>query len=183
MRYCAKCGREMAENAAFCVSCGAPVVQETLPVVGNEMDREEREFLENTHQLLRWEMKAWSIASKVFLISGIAFAGLFLLIALVATRDSGWVSAYFFVCAILYGGMFIGFGVVSQKACEKLPLYINTVYADFSLAYNRCGNIGMLVFTALFGVVSPVFFIINFVRMKANRAVIESIMSKQRMGG
>ena len=204
MSFCIKCGKEIEEGAAFCIACGAPVEKEIPdaqqneipaapiePVVFNEeFDREEREFLDNTHKLLRWELKAWSIASKFLLIFGIIFAAIFMLYALVGvgvaannTFGGGILIGIGFTYSILLGGMIIGFGIVNKKAAEKLPQYIETVYTDFSLAYNRCGSIGMLVFNVIFGAVSPIFFIINFVRMKANRDVIERIMKNQNVQG
>lgn len=198
MSYCIKCGKEIEEGASFCSLCGAPVEKEASapapvePLVFNEeFDREEREFLENTHRLLRWEHKAWSIASKAWIISGIVFAAIFLFIAFVGLMvaifgdefGGGFVVGMGFIYAIIFGGMFIGFGIVSKKAAEKLPQYIDTVYSNFSLAYNRCGNVGMLIFNVILGVVSPIFFIINFVRMKANRDVIERIMKNQNIQG
>ena len=192
MAFCTKCGKELTEGAAFCVGCGAPVgntapVSAAPQVSEEDLAREEREFLDDTHRLLRWEMKAWNIASKVFIIMGIAYAALFMLlfmvgIILTATGDSyggSFTAGISFVYAIIFGGMFIALGIVSKKAAEKIPQYIDTVYTDLSLTYNRCGNVGMLVFTVILGVVSPIFFIINFVRMKTNRAVIERIMQKQ----
>lgn len=194
MRYCVKCGQEIAESAAFCSGCGAPVETEILapvapPVFGQKRVTEERAFLETTHRLLRWELKAWSIASKAFIIMGIVFAAVFMLFfliglaAVIGSEGSGGevLMVIGFLYAIIFGGMFIALGIVGKKAGKKLPQYIDTVYTDFSLAYNRCGSIGMLVFTVLFGVVSPIFFIINFVRMKSNRAVIERIMKNQRV--
>ncbi len=196
MGYCIKCGQELVEGAAFCVSCGAPV-ESKIPapavpaVVSNELDQEACEFLENTHRLLRWEHKAWSIASKVFVIVGIVYAAFFMLFSFIgliasfggARFGGGFTMVMFFIYAIIFGGMAIAFGIVNKKAGEKLPQYIDTVHTDFSLAYNRCGNVGMLVFTVILGVVSPVFFIINFVRMKTNRAVIERIMRNQNAQG
>ena len=192
MAYCTKCGQMIEQGAAFCVGCGAPVEAKTsvsvIPVSQEKWNQEEQEFLDNTHRLLVWERKAWSIASKAFLISGIIMAALFMLsflIGIAAIIDGdrfagiiGMVMGYVYGAAI--GGMFIAFGIISKKACGKLPQYIDTVYSDLSLAYNRCGSIGMLVFTVLFGVVSPIFFIINFVRMKVNRALIEGIIRKQK---
>lgn len=188
MRYCAKCGQEIAEGSAFCSHCGAAVgsapVPVTTPVCNGELEREEREFLDNTHQLLRWEMKAWSIASKAFFIMGIAFAVHFLLCALIMGAGAGTEGAFLagaiIACGIVYCGIFVGFGIGSKKACEKLPQYLDTVYTDFSLTYNRCGNIGMMIFTAFFSAV-PVFFIINFARMKASGATVARIMEKQRL--
>lgn len=202
MSYCVKCGKEIENGAAFCTECGAPVEKEIptapeqnnvsvqSPTFNEEFDREEREFLDNTHKLLRWELKAWSIASKVWIIMGIIYAVVFSIYTIVgiAMSASDYFLGGFFIgfgtaAAILGGGMFIGLGIVSRKASEKLPQYIDTVYTDFSISYKRCGNIGMLIFNVLLGVVSPIFFIINFVRMKANRNVIERILKNQNVQG
>ncbi len=197
MSYCVKCGNEIIEGAAFCSVCGASVKKEipaapVEPTVFNsEYDREEREFLENTHRLLRWEQKSWNIASKVLIIIGIVYASIFMILFLVGMAAAiggnsfggGLTMGMCFSYAIVFGGMFIGLGIVSKKAAEKIVQYINTVYTDISLAYNRCGNVGMLVFNIILGVVSPIFFIINFVRMKSNRAVIERIMCNQNVQG
>ena len=192
MRYCVKCGKEIVEGAAFCAACGAPVeVQPVAPAAAPSFEdaliREEREFLENTYNLLRWEMKAWDIASKVFIIVGIVYAAFFTLFSFIGAIGGGEVGAVFtaigFFYAILFGGMFVALGIVNKKAAEKLPQYINTVYTDISIAYRRCGDVGMLIFCILFGAVSAIFFVINFVRMKANRAVIERIMRNQNVQG
>lgn len=204
MSFCIKCGKEIEEGAAFCIGCGAPVekqipvepVEQTEvssasaePVVFNEeFDREEREFLDNTHKLLRWELKAWSIASKVSIIVGIIYAVIFSLYTIagvVMTADDILFGSFFTglgsFATVFGGGSLIGIGIVSKKAAEKIPQYLDTVYTDFSLTYNRCGNVGMLVFSVILGVISPIFFIINFVRMKSNRAVIERIIHNQSL--
>ena len=194
MRYCAKCGREIPEGAAFCSACGAPVETQipapaAPPAFNEEAYRKECAFLETTHRLLRWEQNAWSIASKVFIIVGIVFAAffmLFFLIGLIVTAvgesyGGGIFMVIGFAYALIFGGTFIALGIVSKKAGKKLPQYIDTVYTDFSLTYKRCGSVGMLIFSIIFGAVSPIFFIINFVRMKANRATIERIMKNQNV--
>ncbi|MBQ6714266.1 MAG: zinc ribbon domain-containing protein [Clostridia bacterium] len=202
MSYCIKCEKEIEKGAAFCTECGAPVEKETSanpeqnkvpvqsPTFNEEFDREEREFLDNTHKLLRWELKAWSIASKVSIIMGIVYAVVFSIYTIVgiAMFASDYFLGGFFIgfgttAAILGGVMFIGIGIVSRKAAERIPQYIDTVYTDFSISYKRCGNIGMLIFNVVLGVVSPIFFIINFVRMKANRNVIERILKNQNVQG
>lgn len=195
MPYCNKCGKEITQGAAFCNSCGAPVeatrcTEAALPVPCAKTQRtEEQEFLETTHRLLRWERTAWSITSKVYLITGIIFAVCYLLFALIGFGISGSESdaaagAFLAILGVTYaiviGGMMIAFGIVCKKACQKLPQYIDTLYTDFSLTYNRCSSVGMLVFNVIFGAVSPIFFIINFARMKANTAVIERIMQNQK---
>ncbi len=192
MRYCTKCGQKIVDGAAFCVSCGEQVETDNNfnaahHVFEENLDREAYEFLETTHRLLRWEQKAWSIASKVFIIIGIIYAAfgmlfsLFGITAILISENIGGIVlfVFFFLYSVIIGGTIIGTGIVSKKASEKLPQYIDTVYTDFSLTYNRCGSVGMLVFTIIFGAVSPVFFIINFVRMKSNRAVVERIIQNQ----
>ena len=193
MGYCAKCGQELKEGAAFCSACGAPVETQipapaAPPAFNEEAYRKECAFLETTHRLLRWEQKAWSIASKVAMIAGIVFAAIFMLfflIGLIITASGsdggGMLMVIGFMYALIFGGMFIALGIVSKKAGQKLPQYIDTVYTDFSLTYKRCGSVGMLIFCVIFGEVSPIFFIINFVRMKANRATIERIMKNQNV--
>ena len=193
MHYCTNCGQSLNEGVAFCCNCGAPVAAPTsapvpAPAPTVSADAEDREFLDTTHRLLRWERKAWSITSKFYIIFGSIFTGfwmLFLLIGLViATDGDAYAGAFFsvfgFIYACIFGGSFLGMGIVGRKACQKIPQYLDTVYTDFSLAYNRCGSIGMLVFTIIFGGVHAIFFIINFVRMKSNRATIERIIRNQR---
>ena len=95
MRYCSHCGNPLAVGAAFCHNCGAalkafvpeteeapviePVVEETvkeeptptvIPTPNDKDIQEEKAFLEQTHRLLRWERKAWSISGKACLIIG-----------------------------------------------------------------------------------------------------------------
>lgn len=195
MGYCMKCGQEIIEGAAFCIGCGTPVEAKAPAaaepaVADSKWEAEEREFLENTRRLLVWERTAWSIASKVFLIMGIVFAALFSLVFLVGIAAAidgdafgGIALGMGLAYAIFFGGTFIALGIINKKACQKLPQYIDTVYTDFSLTYNRCGNVGMLVFSVILGAISPIFFIINFVRMKTNRALIEKIMSIQNVQG
>ena len=205
MSYCTNCGKEIQEGAFFCIGCGAPVnatapaaPEQTVALAATEQTQtsyaesygEAREFLDNTHKLLRWEMKAWNIASKFFIVFGIIFAAIFslyILVGLIVSAEDSLLGGFFTgfgtVSTVLYGGMFIGLGIVSKKAAEKIPQYLNTLYTDFSIAYNRCGNVGMLIFNVLLGVVSPIFFIINFVRMKANRNLIETIIQNQNMQG
>ena len=185
MFYCANCGREITEGADFCTVCGAPV-KLTPVVMSEELRTEESAFLETSHRLLRWEHKAWSITSKVYIAVGIVFTALFLLFALLlATLAPGGASynlteiVFSVIYGIVYGTMFTVAGIICKKACGKITQYTNTVYTDFSLTYNRCGSVGMLVFTAIFGTVPSVFFIINFARMKANKALIEQIIMNQ----
>lgn len=201
MSYCIKCGKEIEENFAFCAGCGAPVKKEvpTTPLQIEVTDpptqfqtfnenphTEEIEFLDNTHKLLRWERKAWSIASKFCIITGIVYAvifSLYILLGIAMSSQDYFLGGIFaglgIFASVFGGGTFIAFGIISKKAAEKLLQYIETLYTDLSISYKRCSNVGMLVFNIIFGIVSPIFFIINFVRMKSNRELIERIIKNQ----
>lgn len=185
MAYCENCGKELSEGTGFCSACGKATGPAATPVApAYNAVAEEQEFLDMTHRLLRWERKAWSICGKVWMITGIIFAALFafLGLALVAIGEElGMVlGTVYLLYAVLFGGMFIGLGIVNKKAADKIPFYLDNLYTNFRLAYDRCGSVGMLVFNAILGTVSPIFFIINFARMKSNRALIAQILARQQ---
>ena len=213
MRYCSNCGNPLNAGAAFCHNCGtelktlvpeaeetsaiipeteipveAPTpVMEVVPTVSaayNEKDvQEEKEFLEQTHRLLRWERKAWSISGKIALIMGIVFAAFFFLIGVVgaiAGEDAGFaVFILMFWYAIIVGGMLIAVGIVSLINANKIPQYTDTMFKDFRAAHKRCNSIGMIVLCYFFNDVSLVFFLINFVRMKSNKELTKRILNRQ----
>lgn len=189
MKYCAQCGKEMIDEALFCPECGAavtnpaPEVAEPVEAVVLSADaQEEQEFLDMTHRILRWERKAWSIAGKAFLITGIAFAALFLLCAMafIAIGDEmAFAGTAYVFMGLIYGGLFIGLGIVNRIAADKTAQYLDGMYTDFRPALDRCGSVGMLVFSVILGAISPIFFIINFVRIKSGRRVIERILANQ----
>ena len=177
--YCPRCNNELDDGSNFCRFCGATLDQ------SNDA-REEQEFLDTTHRLLRWERKAWSISGKVFLIVGIVFAAFFgllgfiALIALMGGDESAFVAAFVgLFYGILFGGMFIAIGIVCNTASNKIPQYLDNMYNDFLPTRDRCGSIGMIVFTALFNEIALVFFIINFVRMKSCKNIINRILNRQ----
>ena len=208
MRYCSYCGQPLNPGSAFCHHCGAalkavvpeadeipvqeiPVQEEPAPekIVTIEAPAsdekaiaEEKAFLEQTHRLLRWERKAWSIAGKVFLIMGIIFAALFFLMGIIflaVGEDVAFLGAVFFVYALIVGCMFIAIGIINIIAAGKIPQYTDTLYKDFRAAHKRCNSIGMIVFGYFFNTIALVFYVINFVRMKSNKAMAERILTRQ----
>ncbi len=174
MSYCKYCNNPLPEGTAFCGYCGKPLD------AASDISAEQ-EFLNQTNRLLRWERTAWRIAGTVFLIIGIVFAALFSLFSLVslATEDYFFFS-FFFVYALLFGGMFIALGIVSRIAAGKVANYIDCLYTDFQPTLLRCGSIGMLIFTIFFNEIALIFFLINFVRMKTNKHTIRNILSRQK---
>lgn len=143
--------------------------------------RDEKKFLDDTHKFLRWERKAWSISGKVFLIVGIVLTALYFLIGIVflATGEDVAAAGGVFLYGSLIFAMFIVIGIVNIKAADKIDQYTDTLYKDFSLANNRCNSIGMIVFCYFFNEIALVFFVINFVRMKCNKAMRERILKRQ----
>lgn len=193
MGFCRNCGKELPDESAFCNVCGTAVSSpapkaESAPttdlVPTATTISEEQEFLDLTHRLLRWERTAWSIAGKAFLIVGIVFAALFSLLGFIMFAVGDYVTetlgVVYLLYGVLFGSMFIALGIVNRKAADKIPFYMNNLYTDFRYTYDRCGSVGMLVFSVILGAISPIFFIINFARMKANSKLIQQIIEHQQ---
>ncbi len=183
MKICANCGKSLNDDARFCGYCGfqTPTEEYNADITPEEIS-EEQEFLDMTHRILRWERKAWSIAGKVFIIMGIVFAALFMFFTFIflALGDMAVLSGMYFVFSIIYGGLFIGLGVVNKIAANKIEQYQTGPYSDPLSVITRCGSIGMLVFSVICGAVAPIFFIINFVRIKTSRRLIDKIIARNR---
>ena len=183
MRTCTNCQREVNDEISFCPYCGTPLTEAALS--------EEQAFIDTTHRILRWERKAWSIAGKACLIMGIIFAVIFFLYGLIflALGETSYTffgeitanvfTILFFVYSFVFGGLLIALGIISRVAANKTVQYLDSMYTDFRPTLNRCGSVGMMIVSILFGVVSPIFFIINFVRMKANKELIQRILNRQ----
>ena len=207
MRYCSFCGQPLNPGSAFCHHCGAalktvvpeteetpvdekvvieePVCEPVAPAAvpdESEAIAEEKEFLEQTHRLLRWERKAISIASKVMLGMSIGLVVLFLLIGIIAGAASGEtaIAIIFILYAFEFGILLLPLGIVGLAAANKIPQYTDTLYQDFRPTYARCSSIGMIVFNYFFsGGVGLVFYVINFARMKSNKKLIDRILTRQ----
>ena len=205
--FCNRCGRQIPDDAIFCSWCGetivrvqenpfneapaepvAPEAEYTAPVQpeapATDPDlREEQEFLDMTHRLLRWERKAWSITGKFALIFGSIASAVYVLIGIMALSGDTTAENLGMVC-VMYGVIFaltlIPVGIISIIFANKIPQYLDTMYYDFEKTEKRSGSIGMLVLTVLFNEIAFIFFIINFVRIKSNGKLIERIKARQK---
>ncbi len=187
--FCKKCGAQIPEDAHFCTNCGlmvelslepSPVVEQTAPIVEEvSLSDSEKEFIENTKRLLRWEQKAWRISGIVFIIMGVVFLGIFGLLGLITITEDPTTSIMCFTYCITYGTFPI-IGIIQLIAAGKIPFYLNTIDKDFHYAADRCGSIGMMIFTMLFNTIALVFFLINFTRIRSCQPTIERIIAKQK---
>lgn len=171
MAFCINCGSELAQGAHFCANCGTavvvgpvvePIIKDVVvpveaPMVEKNIN-EEQDFLDNTHKLLRWERKAWKICGIVAICLG----------------------AVFCLINILVGAYLVGAGIVSVISSGKIPYYLDSLYSDVRPTATRCGNVGMLVLSILFGEVAMVFFLINFIRVKSQGRLINQIEARQK---
>lgn len=169
-----------------------PAAEETAPVVipqhNPEELKEEKEFLDMTHRLLRWERKAWSISGKFYLIMGIVFAAYFGLFGLIFTitgfaTDTVEAAVIGLVIAIAYGwiigGLFIATGIICRTLVKKIPQYTDTLYKNFSATHKRCNSVGMIVLCAIVNTIPLPFYLINFIRMKRNQELADRILTRQ----
>lgn len=185
MKYCVKCGNAMAEEAAFCTACGAPAAvaapapaQET-PGTDDGLAKE-KEFLDTYHRLFRYERLAWKIAGIVLLILSLLFIGLgmlFLLLALVSRGAALIVPA---VMLVLYGLLFLPAAILNLKMVPKAQYYMDILYTDVRPVITRCSSIGMFILAGFFNEIALIFIIINFVRTKANREMLQRVTVRQQ---
>ena len=179
---------EVVAEPAAQEPAAAEIVPVDAPRHNTQELKEEKEFLDITHRLLRWERKAWSISGKFNLIFGIVFAAYFGLFGLIPTitgfaTDTVEAAVIGLVMAIGYGwiigGSFIAMGIVSLKIVGKIPQYTDTLYKDFSATYKRCSSVGMIVLCAIVNTIPIAFYLINFARMKNCQGIIDRILTRQ----
>ncbi len=144
---------------------------------------QEREFLVQTYRLLKWERKAWRICGVVWLIASVFLivASAFLIAALPAITQEGYFSILEnAITGLVYGIAYLPLGIIALVAARNIPEVMEGIYIDARPALTRCSSIGRIVFTALFCTVALVFYLINFVQIKSNPALIERILARQQ---
>ncbi len=196
MPFCKSCGKGLPTDAEFCVSCGVPVEKyeeqytdnnmPAPPVVpeeqGDNGSERRQKLMDNFYLRLKWELKAWSISSKVMTIFGGACAGLSLLSLMIALISWSEFSAFFGMYAymfFIYALITLPIGIVSIVMTGKVRKYMEGLYYDCGPAVKRGESIGMIVFNYLFNEVALVFFLINFITIKMHREEFEEIRSLQ----
>ncbi len=181
MKYCAQCGKELHDDANFCVYCGASSNPETANYA------EEKEFLDTTHRFLKYERICWNI----FGIFSLVMSGIFLLFTvLVLAGASGMVidaetEAAFglglvSVMMMIYCLLFVPFAVIGLVCASRIKRYMNELYTDIRATAERCSSIGLIVLGAFFNNLAMIFYIINFARFKSNKKIVERIVCHQQ---
>ena len=187
--FCQKCVAQIPADAHFCTNCGimvemalepSPVVEQPAPTIEKvSLSNNENEFIENTRRLLRWEQKAWSISGKVFTILGAIFVVLMGFASFISLFSEPEVAIIMSIDVSLY--LFILFvGILCLISAKKIEFYLETIDSDFHYTADRCGSIGMMIFTMLFNTIALVFFLINFTRIRSCQPTIERIIAKQK---
>ncbi len=141
--------------------------------------KEEQEFLDGTHRLLRWEKKALSICGTIMMILGIVVSAISFIMIIVSAVEGDEYAASDAASTFVTFTTYIVSGIVQKVIAGKIPLYIGTIYDDFTFTRDRSGSVGMLILQILFGQVGFVFFLINFIRIKSNSAIINRILARQ----
>ena len=184
MRFCTNCGNPVEREQNFCAACGSPL-SENSSANGHLLIEQEQKFLDTTHKILRWEYKAWKICGVILTVLGCVLTALFLAVAVYAFVNTGrkWSLGLMLTgiaFAVYYGIPLLVVGVIQRKIAKKIPNCLNTMHLDFSVARMRCGSVGGLILAAIFCGIAFVFYGINFVRMKANKSIIERILERQK---
>ncbi|MBQ3229827.1 MAG: hypothetical protein IJO64_00195 [Clostridia bacterium] len=180
MKTCWKCNRDNDDSVCYCAFCGAELK--------NDAHAEEQRFLDNCHRFLRYERLAYRI-------TGIVFPILALLYVLLAFVYAGYpeqvdeemiglvlipIFVYIIFMFVVYAVLFLGAGLVNLIASFKMTNTLNSVYTDLSVVQRRNGSAKRIVFAAFFNSIALVFVIINFVRFKSNKQLVERIIAKQK---
>lgn len=171
--FCNNCGTQIPDGYNFCQNCGA-----SLNTDANLT--EEQQFLDDTHRFLRYERIPWKIQGIVLIICGavIALCGLLAGICLGVASETAALGGFFTGTYFSMGAMFVGIGIVNIKMIAKVDFYLDRVYSDPKTVFARTESIGMIVFCAFFNEIALAFYIVNFVRMKCNKNVVERIKSR-----
>ena len=195
MKFCEFCGRELPDYAAFCEHCGAqqPAAQGAYamqPTAPQPVPGEEERLLEQLKKMLRAEHLAWKIAAIVnTCLLGLATSFVLLLLALdfpfgrffeelfESLYESDVSLSFSFPISSTLPGIIIGF----IRAAKTRRAYL-CIEGYPRLAIDHCDSVGSIIWAALFNEVALIFVIINFVRCKSNKALMDQLRQRSSIG-
>lgn len=205
MPFCQKCGRGLPLDAEYCSNCGTKAESSEANTQYKTYEEPRQEYtytqappnppyesyddgaarrqktLDNFYLRLKWELKAWSIASKVLIIFG-AILMAFTMIFFIAGVAGGSDTVALIPFSMYYGFLastVLGIGVVNSVMKGKVQKYMEGLYYDCGPAVVRGESIGMIVFNYFFNTIALVFFLINFIQIKMHKEEFEEIRRLQ----
>lgn len=186
MSYCIHCGQPMEADARFCPACGkeaaapATPAYAPAPYASIAYTPEEQACLDSFHRIMNYERKAWKILGIILTVFGGIFAFFFLLMLVIGAADGdGELVGLAVVYGVFLCPAYLAMGIVGIVCAGKLKKQISQIYTNAAPAFAHCNSVGMIVLSALFNEIALIFVIINFVRAKTNRALMEQILAKQ----
>ncbi len=206
MKYCTRCGKELADDFQFCNGCGAPVTPDTtqpnnntssynssynnnytysepVTISDDYLIAQEKECLDTVHRFLRFERVAWKVGAIVFLALSCLFAFLGTIFLIVAADSYGYEEEFYLSMGLTYffmGVLYVPISIVGFKMIGKVDEYINMLYYNAEPVINRCTSVGMIVLGAFFNTIAMIFIIINFARAKSNMPILQRAIDRQR---
>ena len=183
--FCTNCGKEI-NSGSFCSNCGAPVQGTTATATAVSMQSNtdtEQAFLATTKKLLHWERNLWKIGGILTTICGGFLCFIFLMILSTTGPEINHHDPYGYFVILLYffyGSISLPIGIVNLVTVSKITPHLNNMEKNFAPTAKRLDSVGRIVYTVFFNGYALIFYIINFVRMKNNKATVESIIAKQQ---
>lgn len=188
MNFCTYCGSKLENNCNFCQSCGKPInnIQKT-----NKYTAEEEKCLDDFKGFLNWERFFYKLVGILFLVCTIAsgsFGLFFLSVTSVAFSEYNNLAMYvpsFFVCILFLfiTLIYLPLVIINFSLKNRTERYMDIVRTDIKAVEERCGSVAMIVVSVIFNGPAAIFVIINFVRTKTNKNLIDSISYKQKTEG
>lgn len=176
MKYCTYCGKPLSHDARFCEGCGSGVREEVAP------EDEVKKCRATFYRLLNYERLAWKIQGIILLVLGcffLAMGMLFLVVACGAYGNALAASLFLMGYMLVFAMIFLPVAIVNLVMAKKASGYMYKVYCDPAAAMARCGSVGTIILAAFFNEFALIFVIINFVRTKTNRKVIDRFTSER----
>ncbi len=169
MKYCSNCGTALTDAAQFCSGCGA--------ATGN-IEAEKRECIEDFRKFLKWERFGWRLFGIIFLV-----CSLIILTCALAIIIAGGMTGYSYrldmaVVGIMYGCMgllYLPIAIVNLVMAKKAGECREDLDRDPKRVIGRCESVGLIVLAAIFNNLALVFIIINFVRAKTCKHIIDKM--------
>ncbi len=169
MKYCSNCGTALADTAQFCSGCGTPV--------GNT-EAEKTECIEDFRKFLKWERFSWLLFGIIFLVYGI----LVLTLGMIIVMAGGMTGYSYRLDMGVIGGVYVFAGllvlsiaIVNLVMAKRAGEYREDLDHAPKYVIDRCGSVGLIVLGAFFNTLALVFIIINFVRTKTCKHIIDKL--------